>query len=67
MAVVNFTATVETKMALQKVKTEHSGAKNTDRSITRREAKKSSKKRRRRKGKLDPRFWTEIPNTVRYE
>ena len=44
-------------MANAKIKTEHNGAKNTDRSITRREAKEASRKRRRRQDKLHPKFW----------
>jgi len=44
-------------MAHAKIKTEHNGAKNTDRSITRREAKEASRKRRRRQDKLHPKFW----------
>jgi hypothetical protein len=52
-------------MANPKIKTEHAGAKNGDRSYTRAEAKKASKKRRRAvKSKLHPRFWIASPDDL---
>lgn len=52
-------------MANKKLKPNHNGAKNTDRSFTRAEVKQASKKIRRKiKPKLHPMFWVDNPDDL---